>query len=696
MLYFSKICGHHRLCPIFSPAISHFQSPHNPKYHRPKDLLLNSTNNDSSNDIPSPPFSNDNQQQLLDAFGLPDSTMARSLGLNESYLELLMGLPGTTTMLDLKTRLISLAQWNTSLRKGVLPKASEVDWPQEPFRSKFIDVLKKLELPRFTRRHPQLLASLLKQFLELVDEFEGELKEQEGKSQSNSKSNQRQQLQQKQQPPPSSSSKADPEPNEQEEGEGGEGDNPPPPDQQDDASSSQQQQQSESGPGGSNEEGDDQESEIQMELQDVEGSQGENNNNNDDDKEEGQSSLDQSGQQGKDGDGEEETERETAERIAEKIANRVIKDFEEDWAPAMDALQVAEAAFDNIDGLIDGPEGFDSSSAVWKASGWQELDKLRKKLEVLKELRELVRSLGRGGGRGPLKRAPELVYASASPQLGVLRSELSPEETRGLTRSGDLSRMLPFEAHLLAAGWPKDQKKNRESAGGDGSSSSRSEEENNKKKEGSRAARLLFMVRRAERALMSYERAGWTDDQPSRATGRTEIRPSAELGPIIVCLDTSGSMYGARETVAKALALECMRGAARQGRKCYLYAFSGPGDVAELELGTDDASVLRLLKFLSMSFQGGTDVDAPLALSLERLKQQEWALSDILMVTDGEIPQPNEDILEKLGAAHEELGLEVHGLLVGRNVTEPMKALCTKLHVFKSWSAVSYGDSRFM
>jgi uncharacterized protein with von Willebrand factor type A (vWA) domain len=56
-----------------------------------------------------------------------------------------------------------------------------------------------------------------------------------------------------------------------------------------------------------------------------------------------------------------------------------------------------------------------------------------------------------------------------------------------------------------------------------------------------------------------------------------EIRPAAEMGPIILCLDTSGSMRGAREVVAKALALECMRGAHRQQRPCYLYAFSGPG-----------------------------------------------------------------------------------------------------------------------
>eukprot|EP00967_Tisochrysis_lutea_P009133 scaffold10847_cov17-Tisochrysis_lutea.AAC.1 len=34
----------------------------------------------------------------------------------------------------------------------------------------------------------------------------------------------------------------------------------------------------------------------------------------------------------------------------------------------------------------------------------------------------------------------------------------------------------------------------------------------------------------------------WLDDEPARITGRMEIRPAAELGPIILCLDTSGSM----------------------------------------------------------------------------------------------------------------------------------------------------------
>jgi hypothetical protein len=79
-------------------------------------------------------------------------------------------------------------------------------------------------------------------------------------------------------------------------------------------------------------------------------------------------------------------------------------------------------------------------------------------------------------------------------------------------------------------------------------------------REGSRPARLLHMARRAERGLASYERTGWLDGEPARVTGRLEIRPAAELGPIIVCLDTSGSMAGARETVAKARRPRCPSG----------------------------------------------------------------------------------------------------------------------------------------
>jgi len=89
---------------------------------------------------------------------------------------------------------------------------------------------------------------------------------------------------------------------------------------------------------------------------------------------------------------------------------------------------------------------------------------------------------------------------------------------------------------------------------------------------------------------------------------------------------TYSPQLNAEHTVLmQAVALEAMRGAHRQQRACYLYAFSGPQDVKELELKVDTGSLLELLNFMKYSFGGGTDVDRPLELSLDRLEQRDWS-----------------------------------------------------------------------
>ena len=62
--------------------------------------------------------------------------------------------------------------------------------------------------------------------------------------------------------------------------------------------------------------------------------------------------------------------------------------------------------------------GYDMSHAVWHNAGWQEMKDLRKKLENLKELRELIKKLGRASGKGPKRRAPqEVCHPQPSPLL---------------------------------------------------------------------------------------------------------------------------------------------------------------------------------------------------------------------------------------------------------------------------------------
>lgn len=60
-------------------------------------------------------------------------------------------------------------------------------------------------------------------------------------------------------------------------------------------------------------------------------------------------------------------------------------------------------------GLMAGPDGYDLSRALWHDSGWAEVADLRRRLEDLTELRDLVRQLGRASGRGPKRRAPQEV-----------------------------------------------------------------------------------------------------------------------------------------------------------------------------------------------------------------------------------------------------------------------------------------------
>jgi len=49
-----------------------------------------------------------------------------------------------------------------------------------------------------------------------------------------------------------------------------------------------------------------------------------------------------------------------------------------------------------------------------------------------------------GGGWGPLRRAP-VQNLDMRGRPGLLRTTLEAQETRGLTRSDDLSRLLPSE-----------------------------------------------------------------------------------------------------------------------------------------------------------------------------------------------------------------------------------------------------------
>jgi Mg-chelatase subunit ChlD len=316
-----------------------------------------------------------------------------------------------------------------------------------------------------------------------------------------------------------------------------------------------------------------------------------------------------------------------------EAARQVCAALHKSWAPAAAALRRAGVAFTGLDEALGGTRGgFALDDPSWSRPGWDLLAKYSHTLAECKELRDLVRRLGRGAGWGPLRLSPTQRWDDHG-RDGLLRDPLEAAETRSLTRGGDVAMMLPAEASLYAKGRTL------------------------------RAARLLFYARAAERALLSYARDGWAVlPAADIAPWIREVRPTAERGPILLCLDSSGSMRGAREAVAKALALECMRAARVQERRCFCFAFSGPALVEELELGSDPQGLSRLLDFMERSFNGGSDLNTPLGACIRRLATAEWANSDILVVSDGELRQPSAEVTRSISAAKADLGLRIHGL----------------------------------
>ncbi len=169
-------------------------------------------------------------------------------------------------------------------------------------------------------------------------------------------------------------------------------------------------------------------------------------------------------------------------------------------------------------------------------------------------------------------------------------------------------------------------------------------------------------------------------DAVSDASGQ---RTNKKSGPIVICLDTSGSMRGLPESIAKATVLECMKVAYQEKRRCYVYLFGSKNEISELELTLDVSGFDEFIHFLTMSFGGGTDAEGPLQKALEKCDADKWHRADILLVSDGEFPVSS-GLSRKMNNRCEKQGLQLHGIQIGDG-RSAMDKICDPLHHFSEW-----------
>ncbi|GAA6143494.1 VWA domain-containing protein [Hydrogenophaga sp. 5NK40-0174] len=200
--------------------------------------------------------------------------------------------------------------------------------------------------------------------------------------------------------------------------------------------------------------------------------------------------------------------------------------------------------------------------------------------------------------------------------------------------------------------------------------------------------RRLWRARFAEARLLAYDdRARIPSPLPQpwpEGEANERDQRSAGHGPMIICLDTSGSMQGAPENVAKACVLQALRIAHSSDRRCLLLSFGGPGELLQKELSRDAAGLDALLDTMGQSFDGGTDVQTPIERAILQTQQEGWQDADVLIVSDGEFGLTHE-ALDALRAAKDALALRVHGILIGDRETIGLIETCDHLHWVRDW-----------
>jgi uncharacterized protein with von Willebrand factor type A (vWA) domain len=350
-------------------------------------------------------------------------------------------------------------------------------------------------------------------------------------------------------------------------------------------------------------------------------------------------------------------------------ADKIAEAFSADWRERTDVLRDIHYIFDDL-GNLDGLDNWDASQGKLRSEGREVLLRIRKLLEDMPEIRKVIRSLGRAKPTDELdsSRPPSIPLMEKNRQLVAETREIrlpdAATETRGIKRSGNLSRMLPSESIWLMH--PR--------------------------------LRLAWSARLLERGLMTYEdndvaqETVWVEREQWRPSTQTKPENKLEMGPLIVCVDTSGSMQGGREQVAKAVVLEAMRLANLQKRPCYLYAFSGPGEVIERTLALDADGLEGVIEFLSQTFHGGTDISDPIQRAVEKIHESDWELADLVIASDGEFSVTLE-VEASVKLARDSLGLRVQGVLINERQTAGMKQVCSDVFRFDHWRRYALAEA---
>ncbi|WP_282777562.1 VWA domain-containing protein [Phaeodactylibacter xiamenensis] len=273
--------------------------------------------------------------------------------------------------------------------------------------------------------------------------------------------------------------------------------------------------------------------------------------------------------------------------------------------------------------------GWDMSRELWEETSFDILEQYNELLEDERSLKELAEMLGR-------MREAEIEIEEETFEKTIIRQEWKVDETAkaeivGVHESDDLNNLLSAEASLL----------------------------------GDEDTELLFLKKYADKNLMTFRyedrKLVRSEDQLTEINQRVRQK---EKGPFIVCVDTSESMTGRPEQIAKVLCMGILKMAINENRRAYLINFSR--GIKTLDLYNIADSIDEIAAFLRMSFYGGTDVSLALYETIRQLKGNDYEDADVLIISDFIMYKIDDDVLREVRYFQQNKGTQFHSLTLSK------------------------------
>lgn len=232
--------------------------------------------------------------------------------------------------------------------------------------------------------------------------------------------------------------------------------------------------------------------------------------------------------------------------------------------------------------------------------------------------------------RAVCERAGRFRRAAQSKQKSKIKHGM--DDIVGVTMGGDLSNILPLDLAMIG-----------DEVFGD-----------------------LALRRMVERQMMSRER---------------RENEKQKKGPIVVCVDESGSMnLDERIINAKAFALTMAWIAKKQGRYCCLVGFAAGREHSMVILRPGHWDQVALLKWIGHFFRGGTTLDVPCQVIPEKWQDigAPHGKTDMILITDGQVSI--EDRMRKSFLAWKEKEkVNLYSLLVSSHTAGDLESISNDL-----------------